>query len=307
MFNVRLVEIIQTVVQGLPAPASENLRMASIEPDKMAYRPSGHNHGTITMQIATWNVNSLKIRLPQVLDWLAARPELTVLALQETKQEDSNYPATVLQKAGFHTVFLGQKTYNGVALISRRPLTDVQYNLPNFDDPQKRMIAATVDGVRVVGAYMPNGQSLESEKYPYKLSWLDALIDWLTVELVKYPQLALVGDYNIAPHDRDVHDPLAWQGQVLVSPAERERFERLLMLGLHDSFRLFEQADKAFSWWDYRAAGFRRNAGLRIDHILLSTALVGRCFACEIDREPRRAERPSDHAPVVATLAAATA
>lgn len=255
------------------------------------------------MQIATWNVNSLKIRLPQVLDFFAARPELTVVALQETKQEDVNFPRAELEAAGLHVAFIGQKTYNGVALLSRLPLHDVMFQIPNFDDPQKRLIAATVGGVRVIGGYFPNGQSLESEKYPYKLAWLDALLAWLPEQLAQYPQLALVGDFNIAPEDRDVHDPAKWEGQVLVSPPERERFVKLLNLGLHDSFRLFEQADQAFSWWDYRAAGFRRNAGLRIDHVLLSTPLVPFCTACEIDRAPRKHERPSDHAPVIATLA----
>ncbi|QNM97547.1 exodeoxyribonuclease III [Chitinimonas koreensis] len=255
------------------------------------------------MQIATWNVNSLKVRLPQVLDWLAARPELTVLALQETKLEDHAFPRAELEAAGLHVAFTGQKTYNGVALLSRLPLEDVQYNLPNFDDPQKRVIAATVGGVRVIGAYVVNGQALDSEKYPYKLAWLDALIAYVKAELERHPRLALVGDYNIAPEDRDVHDPKAWEGNVLVSPPERERFRLLLEAGLMDSFRLFEQEEKSFSWWDYRAAGFRRNAGLRIDHVLLSAPLAAACTACEIDREPRRAERPSDHAPVVAVIA----
>ncbi|GAB3268110.1 exodeoxyribonuclease III [Chitinimonas naiadis] len=255
------------------------------------------------MQIATWNVNSLKVRLPQVLDWLAARPELTVLALQETKLEDHAFPQAEIEAAGFHVAFIGQKTYNGVALIARAPLEDVQYNLPNFEDPQKRVIAATVNGVRVIGAYVVNGQALDSEKYPYKLAWLDALIAWTESELARYPKLALVGDYNIAPEDRDVHDPAKWAGDVLVSPPERERFQKLIGLGLVDSFRLFDQEEKAFSWWDYRAAGFRRNAGLRIDHVLLSTPLAQACKACEIDKVPRKHERPSDHAPVIATLA----
>jgi exodeoxyribonuclease-3 len=256
------------------------------------------------MQIASWNVNSLKVRLPQVLEWLAARPELTALALQETKLDDPFFPQAEIEAQGYHVAFVGQKTYNGVALISRSPLLDVQLNLPNFDDPQKRLIAATIDGVRAVGAYMPNGQSLDSDKYPYKLAWLDALIEWLADELAKHPKLALMGDYNIAPEDRDVHDPKAWEGQNLVSPPERERFAKLLALGLQDSFRLFEQPEKSFSWWDYRAAGFRRNAGLRIDHILLSAPLAASCTACEIDKLPRKAERPSDHAPIVATIAA---
>ncbi|SFZ74657.1 exodeoxyribonuclease III [Chitinimonas taiwanensis] len=255
------------------------------------------------MQIATWNVNSLKVRLPQVLDWLAARPELTVLAIQETKLEDHAFPRAEIEAAGWHVAFVGQKTYNGVAMLSRLPLEDVQFNLPNFDDPQKRVITATVGGVRVIGAYVVNGQALDSEKYPYKLAWIDALIAYTREQLAQYPQLALVGDFNIAPEDRDVHDPAKWANDVLVSPPERERFQALLDLGLKDSFRLFEQAEKSFSWWDYRMMGFRRNAGLRIDHVLLSDALAARCTGCEIDKEPRRLERPSDHAPVIATLA----
>ncbi|MGQ5522352.1 exodeoxyribonuclease III [Chitinimonas sp. PSY-7] len=254
------------------------------------------------MQIATWNVNSLKVRLPQVLEWLAGRPELTVLALQETKLEDHAFPKAEIEAAGFHVAFTGQKTYNGVALISRAPLEDVHFNLPNFEDPQKRVIAATVNGVRVIGAYVVNGQALDSEKYPYKLAWFDALIAYVRDELTRYPNLAVVGDYNIAPEDRDVHDPAKWEGEVLVSPPERERFQALLALGVVDSFRLFEQAEKSFSWWDYRMMGFRRNAGLRIDHVLLSKPLAECCIACEIDKEPRRVERPSDHAPVIATL-----
>ncbi|HEY9104607.1 exodeoxyribonuclease III [Chitinimonas sp.] len=254
------------------------------------------------MQIATWNVNSLKVRLPQVLEWLAARPELTVLAIQETKLEDHAFPREEIEAAGFHVAFTGQKTYNGVALVSRAPLEDLQYNLPNYEDPQRRVIAATVQGVRVIGAYVVNGQALDSEKYPYKLAWLDALIAWTEAQLAKYPKLALVGDYNIAPEDRDVYDPAKWEGEVLVSPPERERFQKLLDLGLVDSFRLFDQEEKAFSWWDYRAAGFRRNAGLRIDHVLLSKPLAASCTACEIDKVPRKHERPSDHAPVIATL-----
>lgn len=254
------------------------------------------------MQIATWNVNSLKVRLPQVLDWLAAHPEVTILALQETKLEDHAFPREAFEAAGYQVAFTGQKTYNGVALIARAPLEDIQLNLPNFDDPQKRVIAATVNGVRVIGAYVVNGQALDSEKYPYKLAWLDALIAYTAEQLAQYPRLAIVGDYNIAPEDRDVHDPAKWANDVLVSPPERERFQKLLDLGLVDSFRLFEQEEKSFSWWDYRMMGFRRNAGLRIDHVLLSKPLAAVCTACVIDKEPRRHERPSDHAPVFATV-----
>lgn len=254
------------------------------------------------MQIATWNVNSLKVRLPQVLDWLAAHPEVCALCLQETKLEDVNFPLAELEAAGFHVAFAGQKTYNGVAIIARSPLQDIQVNLPNFDDPQKRLIAATLGDVRLVCAYIPNGQALDSEKYPYKLAWLAALTEWLGTELQRHPKLALLGDYNIAPEDCDVHDPAKWEGQVLVSPAERAAFRGLQELGLQDAFRLFPQAEKSFSWWDYRGFSFQKNAGLRIDHILLTAPLAACCQGCEIDRSARKHERPSDHTPVIATL-----
>jgi exodeoxyribonuclease-3 len=254
------------------------------------------------MKIATWNVNSLKVRLPQVLDWMAANPEVTALCLQETKMDDPVFPQADIEAAGFHVAFAGQKTYNGVAIIARAPIEDVVINLPGFEDPQKRVITATVNGVRLVGAYIPNGQDLESDKYPYKLAWLEALLQWLDAQIQQYPQLALLGDYNIAPEDRDVHDIKKWEGGVLVSPAEREAFQRMLGLGLIDAFRQFEQAEKSFSWWDYRGFSFKKNAGLRIDHILMTPALMARCRACVIDVEPRKHERPSDHTPVIATL-----
>lgn len=253
------------------------------------------------MRIASWNVNSLKVRLPQVLAWLASGGA-DVLCLQETKMDDPVFPLADIEQAGWHCVFAGQKTYNGVAILSRYPLTEVSVNIPGFEDPQKRVIAATVNGVRVISAYFPNGQSLDSEKYPYKLAWLAALLNWLRDETTRYSSLALLGDFNIAPEDRDVHDPKTWEGQVLVSEPERQAFRDLLALGLTDSYRMFDQAEKSFSWWDYRAAGFRRNAGLRIDHVLLSPALKARCVAAGIDREPRKAERPSDHTPVWAAL-----
>ncbi len=253
------------------------------------------------MKLATWNVNSLKVRLPQVLDWLAANP-VEVLCLQETKQQDADFPQAELQAAGYHSVFSGQKTYNGVAILSREPLDEVQFGIPGFDDEQKRVIAATIDGIRVVCVYVPNGQSVDSDKYQYKLKWLEALRAWLFGELAKYPKLALLGDYNIAPEDRDVYDPVAWEGNVLVSEPERQQFRSLLQLGLRDSFRLFEQPGKSYSWWDYRMMAFRRNMGLRIDHILISEALAAQCKGCVIDRAPRKLERPSDHTPVVAEL-----
>ncbi len=253
------------------------------------------------MRIATWNVNSLKVRLPHVLDWLATN-QPDVLCLQELKQEDSQFPLAELQQAGYQAVFSGQKTYNGVAILSKSAPTDVQYGIPNFLDEQKRVIAATINGIRIVCVYIPNGQSLDSDKYQYKLAWLTALLAWLKDELVKFPKLALLGDYNIAPEDRDVHDPQAWVGNVLVSEPERDAFRALQQLGMRDSFRLFEQPEKSYSWWDYRMMAFRRNIGLRIDHILLSAALAADCTSCTIDRAPRKLERPSDHAPVMAEI-----
>ena len=256
------------------------------------------------MRLATWNVNSLKVRLPHVLDWLAANP-VDVLCLQETKQPDSDFPQAALQASGYHSIFSGQKTYNGVAILSRKPASNMQYSIPDHADEQRRVIAATFGGIRVVNVYVPNGQSVDSDKYQYKLAWLTALHDWLQRELKRFPKLALLGDYNIAPEDRDVHDPVAWQGNVLVSEPERAKFRSLEQLGLRDSFRLFEQAEKSFTWWDYRMMAFRRNHGLRIDHILISEPLVAQCKSCVIDKAPRKLERPSDHAPVVAELAAA--
>jgi exodeoxyribonuclease-3 len=253
------------------------------------------------MRLATWNVNSLKVRLPQVLDWLAANP-VEVLCLQETKLQDADFPRAELEAAGYRSIFSGQKTYNGVAILSRTPPADVQLGIPGFDDEQKRVIAATVGDVRAVCVYVPNGQSVDSDKYQYKLKWLAALHDWLKAELAKYPELALLGDYNIAPEDCDVYDPKGWEGNVLVSEPERQQFRNLLQLGLRDGFRLFEQPEKSYSWWDYRMMAFRRNMGLRIDHILLSEALAAQCKACIIDKAPRKLERPSDHTPVVAEL-----
>lgn len=253
------------------------------------------------MKLATWNVNSLKVRLPHVLDWLTANP-VDMLCLQETKLQDKDFPQAELQAAGYHCTYSGQKTYNGVAILSRAPASDVQIGIPDFHDDQKRVIAVTLNGIRIICVYVPNGQSVDSDKYHYKLAWLSALHDWLKQELTHYPKLALLGDYNIAPEDRDVHDPVAWNGNILVSEPERQQFRSLLQLGLHDSFRLFEQPEKSFSWWDYRMMAHPRNMGLRIDHILISDALVAQCKSCTIDRAPRRLERPSDHTPVVATL-----
>jgi exodeoxyribonuclease-3 len=251
------------------------------------------------MRIATWNVNSLNVRLAQVLDWLAAeRPDF--LALQETKLPDEKFPRAEIEAAGYQVQFAGQKTYNGVALLSRVPGDGVVTDIPGVADPQRRVLAATYGELRVINLYVPNGESVDSDKYRYKLAWLVKLADWLRAELVAHPQLVVLGDFNIAPEPRDVYDPKAWEGSVLFSEPERAAFRRMLDLGLCDSFRLFEQAEKSFSWWDYRMQGFRRNLGLRIDHILASAALCPVCTACRIDKGPRAAERPSDHAPVVA-------
>lgn len=257
------------------------------------------------MKIATWNVNSLNVRKQHVLDWLATS-HADVLCLQELKLTDDKFPKADLEAAGYRSWFTGQKTYNGVAILVRDTLgvdeTDVVKNIPGFEDPQQRVIAATVNGVRIVSAYFPNGQAPDSEKFLYKLQWLDALQAWLKDELTRHPKLALLGDYNIAPEDRDVHDPAKWEGQNLVSPQERAHFAALLEMGFVDAFRHFEQPEKTFTWWDYRMMGFRRNAGLRIDHILLSPALAGTLTACEVDRVPRTWEQPSDHTPVIATI-----
>ena len=253
------------------------------------------------MKIATWNVNSLKVRLPHVLEWLAsARPD--ALCLQETKMEDNVFPYAEIEAAGYRAVHNGQKTYNGVAWLARHDIGEVHFDLPNLDDHQKRIVAVTINGVRLVCGYMPNGQEVGAEKYVYKLQWFAALTDWLRAEMATHPKLALLGDFNIAPDDRDVHDPAAWKDQILCSDAERAAFQGLLGLGLTDAFRLFEQAPKLYSWWDYRMMGFRLNKGLRIDHILLSAELASKCTACAIDKAPRKLERPSDHAPVWAEI-----
>jgi exodeoxyribonuclease-3 len=253
------------------------------------------------MKIATWNVNSLNVRLPHVLDWIG-KHQPDALCLQELKMEDAKFPLDVIRAAGYHAAYLGQKTYNGVAILSRVPAEHVVHNIPGYADEQKRVISATIDGVRLICAYVPNGQSVGSDKYAYKLNWLQAFRQWLVEESGRHSQLAVLGDYNIAPEDRDVHDPKAWEGQVLVSEPEREAFRGLVALGLADSFRLFEQPEKSFTWWDYRMNGFKRNLGMRIDHILLSRELAGRCAGCAVDLEPRKLERPSDHAPVFCDL-----
>jgi exodeoxyribonuclease-3 len=253
------------------------------------------------MKIATWNVNSLKVRLPHLLQWLAENP-VDVLCIQETKLTDDKFPLAEINAAGYQAVFTGQKTYNGVAILSRHPITDVVKNNPRFEDAQQRIIAATIEGVRFICAYVPNGQMVDSDKYGYKLSWLASLREWLEDEMRTHEELAILGDYNIAPEDRDVHDPVEWAGQIHCSDRERAALAALVELGLCDSFRLFEQPEKSYSWWDYRQLAFRRNRGLRIDHILLSPKLATRCTACAIDRNPRKWDQPSDHTPVVATI-----
>jgi len=253
------------------------------------------------MKIATWNVNSLNVRLPHVIDWLNEH-QPDALCLQETKQEDAKFPYEALQEIGYNAVHSGQKTYNGVAILSPHAIEHVQYGIPNYEDAQKRVVSVNIQGIRLVCAYVPNGQAVDSEKYIYKLDWLNAFTAWLADELKTFPHLAILGDYNIAPEDRDCHDPAAWEGQVLVSEPERAAFQKIVALGLHDSFRLFEQPEKSFSWWDYRMMGFRRNFGMRIDHILVSNALKPHCQQCVIDKNPRKLERPSDHTPVILSL-----
>ncbi len=253
------------------------------------------------MKLATWNVNSLAVRLPQLLDWLKANP-VDALVLQETKLTDDKFPHAEIEAAGYAVQWFGQKTYNGVALLSSSVADAVVKNIPGFADEQARVIAATVSGVRVIGGYFPNGQAPDSDKFVYKMAWLDALRAFVQAELVHHPQLVLMGDFNIAPEDRDVYDPVAWAGQIHCTPQERAHFQGLIGLGLVDAFRLFEQPPKSWSWWDYRNLAFRKNQGLRIDIILVSAALKDRVQACHIDKLPRKNERPSDHAPVVVEL-----
>jgi exodeoxyribonuclease-3 len=249
------------------------------------------------MKIASWNVNSLKIRLPQVLQWLeSAKPD--VLALQEIKQVNEDFPLAEIQAAGYSAVCSGQKTYNGVALLSRTLLRDTQTDIDGLDDPQRRILASTVHGIRVLNLYVVNGQEVDSEKYCYKLEWLHRVAEYIKTELQRHPRMVILGDFNIAPDDRDVHDPEAWREKILCSTRERAALKDILDLGFTDTFRCFEQAAGGFSWWDYRAAAFRRNMGLRIDLVLASHPLVERCRAAGIDSEPRSWERPSDHVPV---------
>ena len=255
----------------------------------------------MTFRVATWNVNSLQVRRPHLQDWLAAN-QIDALALQETKLPDADFPGVELQALGWHAVFSGQRTYNGVAILARKPPADIVAGIPGFEDEQRRVLAGTVQGVRIINVYVPNGQTVGSDKFAYKLRWFAALRDYIAAELALHEQVVVLGDFNVAPEDRDVHDPKAWEGSVHVSPQERAALAALVETGLADCFRLFEQAEKTYSWWDYRMLAFRRNAGLRIDLILASRALAQKCDACLIDTAPRKLERPSDHAPVVAAF-----
>lgn len=253
-------------------------------------------------KIATWNVNSIKVRLPHILEWLQ-QSTVDILAIQETKSTDENFPVAEIMEAGYQVVFSGQKTYNGVAILSRDPANDIETDLPGLTDPQRRVLAATIGDIRVLDVYVPNGQSVESDKYQYKLKWLEALQNYCQQQLSQFEKFLVLGDFNIAPADADVHDAEAWAGKVLCSDPEREAFRNLLALGLTDSFRQFTQEAGLYSWWDYRAAAFRRDMGLRIDHILLSSSLAKAAQNCWIDKAPRKWERPSDHTPVVVELA----
>ena len=253
------------------------------------------------MKLATWNINSLTVRLPQVLDWLAKNP-VDVLGLQEIKMTDDKFPVDAFLAAGYNAQWFGQKTYNGVALLTRTPATDVVKNIPDFDDEMARVITATVDTIRVVCAYFPNGQEPGSDKFEYKMNWLKGLRNWIKLELIATPKLVLMGDYNITFDDDDVWDPEGMRDQIHCTEEERYHLRALIALGLHDSLRLFAQPAKSYSWWDYRNFAFRRNHGMRIDHILVSNALKPHVVACSIDKIPRNNERPSDHTPVVVTL-----
>jgi len=251
------------------------------------------------LNVATWNVNSLRVRLAQLAQWLGAN-SIDVVALQETKLADERFPRSEIEALGYRAVYSGQPAYNGVAILARLPLAATVAGLPGYEDPQRRVIAATVGGIRLIDVYVPNGQSVGSEKYAYKLAWLEELQRFVARELAAHERVLMVGDFNVAPEDRDVHDPASWQGSVLVSPAERAALARLSECGMGDLFRRFEQPPESFSWWDYRQGAYRRNHGLRIDLMLASPALAAHCRFCRIDREPRTWQRPSDHAPCTA-------
>lgn len=253
-------------------------------------------------KIATWNVNSLRVRMPHVLEWLETH-QPDVLALQETKVQDHDFPLEDIESAGYRATFVGQKTFNGVAIFSKQAADDVVNAVPDYEDPQKRFLAATIAGVRVINLYVPNGSAVDSEKYRYKLDWLEHVTQCVAAELERHEKVVVLGDFNVAPEDQDVHDPQAWVGSVLVSPKEREALKGLMSLGLKDAFRLFDQESSIFSWWDYRGGQFWKNKGLRIDLILTSETMSQQCQACEVDNRPRKLTKPSDHAPVIATFA----
>ncbi|QIT53891.1 exodeoxyribonuclease III [Aquisalimonas sp. 2447] len=256
------------------------------------------------MKLASWNVNSLKVRLPHVLHWLETE-QPDVVGLQETKLTDDNFPAAALSEAGYEAVHAGQKTYNGVAVLAKQPISETVTDIPGVDDPQRRVMAGTIGDLRFINLYVPNGSEVGSEKYAYKLDWLARLRDWIADEMARHPRLAVVGDFNIAPADADVHDPEEWRGKILFSEPEHAALRALTDLGLEDTFRRFPQDEQVFSWWDYRMNNFKRNRGLRIDLVLASPALAAQCTASRVDVEPRRWERPSDHAPVVAEFVTA--
>lgn len=255
------------------------------------------------MKIASWNVNSLKVRLPHVLLWLE-KTQPDVLVLQETKTIDENFPAEEIMAAGYQVVYSGQKTYNGVAILCKEQylIEDVVTDLPGLEDPQRRILAATINGVRILNLYVVNGAEVGSEKFDYKLNWLEKVTDWVTEQSQQYKKMVILGDFNIAPDDRDVHNPKSWHERILCSTPERNALKKLLNIGFVDSFRLFEQEEKTYSWWDYRSGGFDKNMGLRIDLILVSQLLTEQCIASYIDPEPRAWERPSDHAPVICEI-----
>ncbi len=251
------------------------------------------------MKIASWNVNSLKVRLPHVIDWLNAH-QPDVLALQETKLQDENFPIEEIKAAGYHVIFSGQKTYNGMAIISKLPAENIVTDVPGLNDPQRRILGAKVGNLRILDLYVVNGQELESEKYGYKLEWLEKVTEFIREDLISNSNYIILGDFNIIPTDADSYDPDVWHDRIFCSKPERDALQKIIGLGFKDSFRLFEQEEKIFSWWDYRQVAFRRNRGLRIDLILASSALAQECQSSTVDKEPRKLERPSDHAPVVA-------
>jgi exodeoxyribonuclease-3 len=253
----------------------------------------------MSFTIATWNVNSLRVRLPHVIEWLNSN-DIDILAIQETKVPDADFPIDTINQAGYQVVFSGQRTYNGVAVLSRKPIIETTTDILDFADPQRRVLAVTINNLRVINLYVPNGQALLSDKYQYKLGWLKQTQQFIAEQLKKYPHVVVLGDFNIAPEDRDVHDPILWEGNVLVSAAERAALQEITALGLKDCFRLHPQPEKSFSWWDYRMNAFKRNMGLRIDHILASHALSSFCESCLIDKTPKTWQRPSDHTPVIA-------